>query len=231
MNRLDRLDIGLTAGQKEKLEAYMDEILAMNEHINLTAITDRDEFIEKHIADSLLWADLPCIRGSRRIIDAGTGAGFPGIPLAVIYPEKRFVLLDSLNKKLEVVAETAEKLGIDNVRTLHMRTEDAGRDDKHRESYDLCVTRALAPLPVLLEYTLPLVKKGGYVVAYKGPNYESELAEARNALGILGGTLRSVETSDALSDMRHVALVIEKTAETPASYPRKAGVPSKKPIR
>ena len=231
MDRLDKLKTDITPAQKEMLEKYMDEILTANRHINLTAIRDRDAFIEKHIVDSLIWADLACIRDAERIIDAGTGAGFPGVPLAVIYPDKEFVLLDSLNKKLDVVSGICDSLGINNVKALHMRAEDAGKGPDHREKYDVCVTRALAPLNVLAEYTLPLVRTGGYLVAYKGPQYEEEIKDAKNALGILGGKLKTVETDSIRKDTDHVALVIAKVRQTPEKYPRRAGTPSKKPIR
>ena len=226
---LKNIEADVSPEMNEKLERYMDEILRYNESINLTAIRERDEFVTKHIVDSLLFADLPCIKEADKIIDAGTGAGFPGVPLAIVYPEKEFVLLDSLAKKLKIVSDIADELGIENVSTLHMRAEDAGKDKAHRERYEVCVTRALAPLPVLLEYTLPLIRPGGKLVAYKGPQYEEELADAKKALDILGGELVSIEHS-GLEDMDRTALVISKTGKTPAQYPRKAGTPSKKPL-
>ena len=226
---LKSVDINVTPEMNEKLERYMDEILKFNESINLTAIRDRDEFITKHIVDSLIFADLPCIKEASKVIDAGTGAGFPGIPLAIVYPDKEFVLLDSLAKKLKIIDDLSEELGIENVRTLHMRAEDAGHDANHREKYDACVTRALAPLPVLAEYTLPLIKPGGHLVAYKGPQYEEELKSAERAIELLGGELASIEQSGS-DETKHVALDIVKIRPTPDKYPRKAGTPSKKPL-
>ena len=227
---LSELNIEYTDKMITQFELYMDEILAWNEKINLTAITDRDEFISKHFVDSLLAE--PMLREAETIIDVGTGGGFPGVPLAIIFPEKKFVLMDSLKKRLKVIDEVCEKTGIANVTTVHGRAEELARSKEHREKYDICVSRAVANMSTLSEYCIPFVKKGGYFLAYKGPNSADEVNDAMNAIDILGGRIESyIEAPFSDFEFSHHIICVEKIKETPAKYPRKAGIPSKEPLK
>lgn len=215
----------------EKLEKYMEGILSWNGHVNLTNITYPDDFINKHYIDSLLLGQCQEFLEGKRIIDVGTGGGFPGIPLAILYPEKEFVLLDSLKKRLKIIDELCQEIKISNVTTYHGRAEDAGKEKSMRESFDVCVSRAVANLSTLCELCIPLVKKGGNFIAYKGPAVNDELKEAKKAIKILGGKITRVEFPMGQKDLEHAFAIIEKIADTPGKYPRKAGDPSKKPIR
>lgn len=215
-----------TAG---KFVGYMDGILEWNEKINLTAIKDRDEFVVKHLVDSILCAGFPEYKNSESIIDVGTGAGFPGIPLAIISPDKDFVLADSLNKRLRVINDLTDRLGIYNVETVHGRAEELARNKNFRENFDLCVSRAVANMAVLAEYCLPFIRMGGHLLAYKGPDVNEELKSAEKAIKTLGGKVLRIETTP-LQGYEHNIVVIEKMKKTPAKYPRRAGTPVKEPI-
>ncbi len=229
---LREYDIELTPGQTQQYAEYMERILEYNRHINLTSITDRDEFIKKHYADSILGALNDEFRAGERVIDVGTGAGFPGVPLAILFPDKEFVLLDSLNKRLKIVSEICQDAGINNVRVLHARAEDAGRNKEYREQFDICVSRAVADLSVLSELCLPFVAEGGYFLSYKGPDCEEELKKAGRAIRTLGGRVAKVSNiCSADTEFNHNIIFIEKIKNTPAQYPRKAGTPSKNPIK
>lgn len=195
-----------------KLVAYIDMVLERNEHINLTAIRDRDEALIKHLADSLTVMEVSEFWDAEEIIDVGTGAGFPGALLAIACPEKDFVLLDSTLKRLKIIDEFAEKLGIDNIRTVHGRAEELNRQE-YKESFDLCVSRAVADLQKLAGWCLPFVKKGGAFIAYKGENYESELEAATQAIAKAGGCFEcAVTPSDNAEEISgHRLLLIKKT--------------------
>ncbi|MBR4024202.1 MAG: 16S rRNA (guanine(527)-N(7))-methyltransferase RsmG [Firmicutes bacterium] len=222
----------LTEEQNSILEKYMEGILAWNEKVNLTNITDPAEFRIKHNADSLMCVDFPEFLEAETVIDVGTGGGFPGIPLAVYAPEKQFTLLDSLNKRLKIIDELAGELGIKNINLVHGRAEDTARAKEHREKYDLCVSRAVSNLATLSEYCLPFIKVGGYLLAYKGPGAEEEVKEAAKALKTLGGSLVDIrETSMEEYGLDHRILVIKKVRNTPKAYPRKAGTPLKEPLK
>lgn len=226
-----KLDIAFSPDKEDKLSGYMDEILELNQHINLTAITDRDEFIRKHYIDSLLCVSYDEFKNAKNIIDVGTGGGFPGVPLAVAFPEKNFVLIDSLNKRIKIINELCEKLGIMNVRAVHGRAEELARKKDMRDSFDLCVSRAVANMSTLTEYCLPFVKKGGNFIAYKGPECGSEIAAASRAIKFLGGRLTHEESPVFEgSDFEHKLIFIKKEKNTESKYPRKAGTPSKEPI-
>ena len=229
---LREYNIELTDKQISQYAEYMEQILEYNEHINLTSITDRDEFIKKHYVDSILGALNDEFQAGEMIIDVGTGAGFPGVPLAILFPEKEFVLLDSLNKRLKIVSEICHSADINNVRVLHSRAEDAGKNKEYREQFDICISRAVADLSVLSELCLPLVREGGYFLSYKGPNYEEELAGAKKAIRTVGGKTARIESiGSADTEFNHNIIFIEKIKNTPAQYPRKAGTPSKNPIK
>ncbi len=229
---LAELNMECTDKMLEQFEIYMDGVLEWNEKINLTAITDRDEFIEKHFIDSLMAVDSDEVRAAENVIDVGTGAGFPGIPLAIVFPEKQFVLMDSLNKRLKVIDDLCERAGITNVKTVHGRAEELARNKAHREKYILCIARAVANMQTLSEYCLPFIALGGYFLAYKGPDCEEELNAAKNAVKLLGGKFEDVRKAE-ISDfgLEHKIVYVKKIKETPAKYPRKAGTPSKEPLK
>ena len=215
----------------EKLMGYMHGIISWNEKVNLTNLTEEDEFIEKHYIDSLLLWNSESFKKADKIIDVGTGGGFPGVPLAILYPEKEFVLLDSLKKRLNIIDSLTDELGINNVITFHGRAEDAAKQKEMREAFDLCVSRAVANLTSLSELCIPFVKVGGYFVAYKGPGAYDEAKEAENAINMLGGKLESITVPEGQKESEHTLITILKTANTPEKYPRKAGDPLKKPLK
>lgn len=228
---LKQQNIDLSETARATLEQYMEEILRMNESINLTAITDRDEFIQKHYVDSLLCAGDIAGKEFDRVLDLGTGAGFPGVPLAVVFPEKQFVLMDSLNKRIRIIQELCEKLGIDNVTAVHGRAEELARNKSYREKFDLCVSRAVANMSTLSEYCLPFVSVGGMFIAYKGPDCEEEVRLAAKAIKLLGGgTAMIYKPKAGQLPFEHTFVKVKKEGKTPKTYPRKAGTPSKKPI-
>lgn len=216
----------------EKFKKYMKGILKYNESINLTAITDEEEFIIKHYYDSLVVMKLEEYKRAKRIVDIGTGAGFPGIPLAIHSQDKEFVLVDSLKKRLKIIDELCDSIGIHNVKTVHGRAEELGKNSSYRESFDLCVSRAVASLEVLAEYTLPFIKKGGWLMAYKGPDCEKELESGKKAISILGGEIKDVVTGNMEEyGIYHNIVLIKKIKPTPAGFPRKPGIPTKEPIK
>ena len=226
------MNLRLTEEQNSILEKYMEGILSWNEKVNLTNITDPEEFRVKHLADSLMCTGFPEYEKAESIIDVGTGGGFPGIPLAVFSPDKHFTLLDSLNKRLRIIGELSEELGIRNISLVHGRAEDMGRSKEHREKYDLCVSRAVSNLATLTEYCLPFIRTGGYFMAYKGPGVEEEIKEAEFAIKRLGGEIADIrETRMEEYGLDHRILIIRKVKNTPKAYPRKAGTPLKEPLK
>ncbi|MGN0704643.1 MAG: 16S rRNA (guanine(527)-N(7))-methyltransferase RsmG [Lentihominibacter sp.] len=228
----NRFNIDYDDAKRQKYEGYMESVLEKNKHINLTAITDRDEFIKKHYIDSLLCAFSPEFENAHTVIDVGTGGGFPGIPLAIAFPEKEFVLIDSLNKRIKIINELCEIHDIRNVTALHGRAEELGRNRKYRESFDICVSRAVANMSTLAEYCLPFVRVGGSFIAYKGPDCSDELKNASNAIKLLGGKISRIDNPhlDELP-FEHTLIYIDKIESTGSKYPRKAGTPSKEPIK
>ncbi len=221
------------SGQRlEVFAAYRDLVLDWNEKVNLTAIKDPREFEVKHFVDSLLASAYSGFQQAEKVIDIGTGAGFPGIPLAICFPEKQFVLVDSLNKRIRILNEIIKELDIRNVTAIHGRAEDLAAQEAHREQYDVCLSRAVADLAVLAEYCLPFVRLNGYFGAYKSMNVEEELEGSKKALKVLGGRI-TTSTSMPIEgvEMSHQIIWIEKAGRTPAKYPRKAGIPSKEPIK
>ncbi len=225
-------DLGITINQDQAglLIAYMDEILKKNKVINLTSITDQEDFMILHLLDSLsLLGLIP--KESVTIIDVGTGGGFPGIPLAIMCKEAKLTLLDSTQKKLKVIDEIAKKLGIANVRVVHGRAEEVGRAEKYRASFDLVVSRAVADLAVLSEYCLPLLKEEGVFLAMKGKDYQSEVDRSKKAISQLGGQVKAIKKDFLLQrDYDHVIIVIEKIKITPYKYPRHSGKIKKTPL-
>lgn len=229
---LEQLNISYDEEIIEKYKKYMERIIEWNEKVNLTSIIDTDQFIVKHYIDSIMCVPCKEFQNAEKIIDVGTGGGFPGIPLALAAPDKEFVLMDSLNKRIKIINILCAEIGIDNVTAIHARAEELARNKAHRESYDLCVSRAVANLSTLSEYCLPFIKKGGYFLSYKGPDSKQEIRDARNAINILGGKIQREEKAAMESfQLEHKIVYIEKIRETPAKYPRKAGTPSKEPLK
>ena len=216
----------------EKFRIYMEGVLEWNEKVNLTTITDPDEFAIKHFVDSIICANYPEYINAAKIIDVGTGAGFPGIPLSIISPEKEFILMDSLNKRLKIIDELCQRADIKNVVTLHARAEELAKNKAYRERYDLCVSRAVANMSVLAEYCLPFIKVGGFLMAYKGPEAENEVKEAEHALSLLGGKAEEIRNGNLKEfGIEHKVVVIKKVKNTPSKFPRKAGTPAKEPLK
>lgn len=224
-----RTGVKVTPAQAESFQTYLELLLAWNEKINLTAITDPLEVVEKHFVDSLTLLSHCKIKQGARVIDVGTGAGFPGIPLKIMRPDLQLTLLDSLNKRLNFLGEVCSALGIEAKR-IHKRAEEAGLDHKMRESYDVVTARAVAPFNVLCEYCLPLVKMKGYFLAMKGPGAKEELGQAGNALEILGGTdVKVISLSLPEAGERNI-VEVQKKAFTPKGYPRHGGTITKHPL-
>ncbi|MFR1710105.1 MAG: 16S rRNA (guanine(527)-N(7))-methyltransferase RsmG [Clostridium sp.] len=211
---------------------YKSLIKEWNEKINLTAITEDEEIIKKHFIDSIKVFKFPYVKEAKKIIDIGTGGGFPGIPMKITKSDSSIVLLDSLNKRINFLNEVIDKLELEDIKTIHGRAEDFAQKAEYREGFDIAVSRAVANLTVLLELCLPYVKVGGYFVALKGPSIEDEIRDAKVALRVLGGTIEEViEVDIADSDLKHNLLVVKKVKETPKKYPRKAGTANKSPIK
>ena len=211
----------------EKFYKYMELLLEWNTKINLTAIVDTKEIIEKHFIDS-------CIVNkyikTGKLIDIGTGAGFPGIPLKIINNNIEITLLDSLNKRINFLNEAIKEIGLKNIKTIHGRAEEIGQDIKYREKYDNAIARAVAPINILLEYLLPFVKIGGICICMKGPNIE-EIANIDRPLEILGGKIKEIKNITIPdTDYKRNIIIIEKIKQTPKRYPRKAGIPKKLPL-
>lgn len=232
---LDKLNINLSDNQVEQFVCFYDILTERNKVMNLTAITEPVEVIEKHFLDSLSLVKAVDLSGDIKVIDVGTGAGFPGIPIIISYPQLRFTLLDSLNKRIVFINDVIKLLKLQNVETIHGRSEELGRNAKYREQYDLCVSRAVANLSVLSEYCIPFVKNGGKFISYKSGNHENEVENARNSLEKLGGKLGEIVDFSMTDSTRgekisRSLIVIDKIKETPNKYPRKAGVPLKEPL-
>ena len=229
---LDSIGMTLSDIQIEQLDKYYELLVEWNSFMNLTGITDYEEVMLKHYLDSLV-LKLP-INGENKhikLIDVGTGAGFPGLPLKIAYPEAEVVLFDSLNKRIKFLDEVINTLGLKNVTTIHGRAEDGGRNPKLREQFDVSVSRAVADLAVLSEYNLPFVKVGGYFVAYKSKDVDAEVEKSKKAIGILGGEVEKVDKFTLPeTDIERALVYIKKVKNTGKKYPRKAGVPGKEPL-
>lgn len=215
-----------------KFIKYKEMIKEWNEKVNLTAIVEDDEIIKKHFIDSIKVFKFEKLKNGRKVIDIGTGGGFPGIPMKIVNPSTEVVLLDSLNKRINFLNEVIKDLELNNIRTIHGRAEDFARESRYREKFDVATSRAVANLTVLSEFCLPYVKVGGYFVAMKGPAIEEEMKDAKNAIKILGGQVEKIiEVDIEGSDLNHNLVVIKKIKETPSKYPRKAGMVTKNPLK
>lgn len=227
------LGLALTAEQLARFELYYERLVAWNSRVNLTAITDYHEVQVKHFLDSLTCLlALGEVKPGERLIDVGSGAGFPGLVLAIACPELEVTLLEATGKKAAFLKDVVSRLGLSKVRIVNARAEEAGRDPVHREAYDWAVARAVAALPELVEYLLPLCHVGGGCVAQKGSDIAGEIAMSATAIDVLGGHLeRTIPVQlPGLGELRTL-VVISKVAPTPSAYPRRPGVPHKRPIR
>jgi len=223
------IGIEISENNLEKFYEYMNMLLDWNKKINLTAITEPEDIILKHFIDSITINKY--ILESQKIIDIGTGAGFPGIPLKILNDKEDFTLVDSLNKRILFLDEVKDKLKLENVRCLHARVEDLSQNKEFREKFDIITSRAVARLNILVEYMLPFIKIGGKGICMKGPDIENEINEAEKAIKILGGKIIDIEKI-VLPDtnIERNIIIIEKRNETPSQYPRRAGIPVKNPI-
>ncbi len=222
--------IDLSEKQVRQLNLYGNLLLEWNEKINLTAITEPDEVLFKHFYDCILFLKNVKLPPKATLVDVGTGAGFPGMVLKIVRPDIRVTLLDSLNKRLIFLNEVIEKLELDGIETVHSRAEDAGKSALYREKFQIVTARAVASMPILLEYCLPLVQSQGQFVAMKGPNALEELKDCGNALKVLGGEKPQVFTENLTEDMQRVFLICKKISQTPSKYPRKPKEISKQPL-
>ena len=224
--------IKLSDHQLEQFETYYEMLVEKNKVMNLTAITEKNEVIDKHFADSLALIKSGVSLTGQKILDIGTGAGFPGIPLKIAFPELEIVLLDSLNKRIKFLNEVIEALGLEKITAIHGRAEDYAKDAAYREQYDLCVSRAVANLATLSEYCLPYVKVDGMFVPYKSGEIDEEVKESSKAVKILGGKIEDVVKFELPgTDISRSFVKIHKVKNTTKKYPRKAGMPSKEPIQ
>ena len=229
--KLAALGITLSEKQKKQFDTYYEMLVAWNEKMNLTGITAYEEVNEKHFVDSLAGSVAFDLEHTAHLIDVGTGAGFPGIPLKILCPHVHVTLLDSLNKRLKFLDAVIAELDLEGIETIHGRAEDFGRDKAYREQYDVCVSRAVANLATLSEYCLPFVKTGGCFVSYKSGEIDEELKKADKAIKELGGQVKNVHKGYLPgSDIGRSLVCIEKIKNTKKKYPRKAGTPQKSPL-
>ena len=226
---LEKLEISISEEQLEQFISYYEMLIEKNKVMNLTAITDFDEVIEKHFIDSLNLFRFTDLKADKTIIDMGTGAGFPGIPLKIAFPNLKITLADSLNKRILFLNDVISALGLTDIDTVHGRAEDLAKDKIYRENYDICVSRAVANLSTLSEYCLPFVKIGGQFISYKSGDCDEEITNAKSAIFLLGGRLNQIQKFE-MNDNSRSFVIIDKVNGTSKQYPRKAGLPSKKPL-
>lgn len=226
----ESIQIELNEKQINQFYRYMELLLEWNEKINLTAITDPHEIILKHFIDSLTISKY--IEKYKKIIDVGTGAGFPGIPIKILRDDIKVTLLDSLNKRINFLNNVIQEIKLNNINTIHSRVEEFGRNKKYRESFDVVTSRAVANLSTLSEYMIPLVKEGGECICMKSTGIEEEIEQSKKAIKVLGGKIEKIEEFELpKSDIKRSIILIKKEEKTPIKYPRKPGTPSKEPIK
>lgn len=228
-NSMNSIGIELTDSQLNAFETYYDMLIDRNKVMNLTAITEFDEVMDKHFLDSVYLFRSIKLEADYKLIDIGTGAGFPGIPLKIVFPELKITLLDSLNKRVGFLNDVIEELNLNDIEAIHGRAEDIARDKAYRASYDIAVSRAVANLSTLSEYCLPFVKIGGKFVSYKSGDCADEVDNAKAAIHLLGGKINKIDEFSYSNNSRSF-IVIDKVMNTSNKYPRKAGLPSKKPL-
>lgn len=229
---IKKLNIDYTEKQMNQFMRYYELLVEKNKVMNLTAIIDLDEVMVKHFLDSVLIADIIDLSKYNYLIDIGTGAGFPGVPLKILFPHLKVTLVDSLNKRLKFLTEVINELGLENIVTVHGRAEDLGHNSSYREKYDLCVSRAVANLSTLSEYCIPFICQNGIFVSYKSSDSDEEVLSSNNAIKILGAEIINQKKVELpMSDMERNIIVIQKKKNTPKKYPRKAGTPSKEPLK
>ena len=232
INDLKEFNIDLSEKQLHQFLEYYELLVEWNSFMNLTGITKYEEVVQKHFVDSLALCKAIDVSNVTNIIDIGTGAGFPGVPLKIAYPHLKVTLLDSLQKRIKFLNEVVAQLGLENVETIHGRAEDFAKPSMKRETYDVCVSRAVANLASLSEYCLPYVKVGGYFVPYKSGKVDEELEESKKAVFLLGGKIEEeVKFNLPDSDISRSLIKIKKISATPKKYPRKSGLATKEPIK
>jgi len=219
----------LSDKQIAQFNLYYELLTAKNKVMNLTAITEYNDVVKKHFIDSMMISRVLDMKKINSLCDVGTGAGFPGIPLKIVYPHLHLTLVDSVGKRVNFLSEVVEKLGLEDVEAIHSRTEDLAHNSKYREKYDLVTARAVASMNVLSEYCIPYAKIGGYFAAYKSGNIGEEIENAKNAIKTLGGKIEKTDMFE-LYEMGRSIVLIRKVNSTPKIYPRKAGTPSKNPL-
>lgn len=227
----EKMGVSLDNSQICDFFKYMELLLLWNQKMNLTAITEPKEILLKHFADSVSLLPFVDLK-NKSVVDVGTGAGFPGIPLKIAQPSFNITLIDSLNKRINFLQTVIDEISLSDAICVHSRAEDAGQNISFREKFDVCVSRAVARLNILSEYCLPFVKEGGVFVSLKGPDINLEIEEAEKAIHILGGTIEKIEKINIpFTDINHTLIIIKKVRQTPFKYPRKSGKISKNPIK
>lgn len=229
INDLKAIGIELSDEQLEQFLTYYEMLIEKNKVMNLTAITDFDEVLEKHFEDSLSLIQAVDLEKSQTVMDLGTGAGFPGIPLKIAFPNLQITLADSLNKRILFLDDVIRELGLTGIDTVHGRAEDLAKNSDFREKFDLCVSRAVANLSTLSEYCLPFVKIGGKFISYKAGECDEEVAASKSSIFLLGGKISDIKKFE-LGESGRAFVIIDKVSGTPKKYPRKAGTPSKDPL-
>lgn len=228
---LDEFNISYTDRMLEQFNLYYDILIQWNKFMNLTGITEYHDVTVKHFIDSLSIVKIIDMTNVSSLIDVGTGAGFPGIPIKIIFPHIKICLLDSLNKRVKFLNEIISKLDLDNISALHGRAEEVAKRGEYREKYDLCVSRAVANLSSLSEYCLPFVKKGGQFISYKSSDIDKELLSSKHAISVLGGKIEDIiKFKLPNTDIDRSLILINKVNVTNRKYPRKAGMPAKEPL-
>lgn len=234
ITELAKYQIKVSDQQKKQFTQYFEDLVTVNQHVNLTRITDQDEVYLKHFFDSItpMLTFGEVFKKNITICDVGAGAGFPSIPLKILFPSLKVTIVDSLNKRLKFLVDLTKKLGLTDVSLVHGRAEDIGQNKLYREKFDLVCARAVANLATLSEYCLPLAKEDGYFIALKGPKAEAELSDAQKAIKTLGGQeVKAVNFTLPQTAEERTLILIKKIKKTPNKYPRQAGTPSRKPIR
>ena len=228
-NYLDEIQIKLNDKQLMQFYKYMNLLIEWNKKINLTSIIEPEEIIIKHFVDSVIISKY--IEKGLKVIDVGTGAGFPGIPLKIVRDDIEIVLLDSLNKRFNFLNEVIKDIKLEKIQTIHARVEEFAKNKKYRENFDAVISRAVANMSTLSEYMLPLTKVGGKMLSMKGPDFEKEIENSKKAISILGGEIEKIDEYQLpKTEMKRSIIIVEKVKNTPQKYPRKPGTPAKEPI-